>query len=249
MFTDTHSHIFSTEYENYDDILKNLINQNVKRVIINGYDLESNKEVLKLVNKYENVYGSIGIHPSYVEELKGNSIEFIKENINNNKIIAIGEIGLDYYRTQETKNKQIEMFEQLMQIAEDNNKPAIIHNRNATDDLLKIINKYNVKGIMHCFTSSPEIAKEYIKLGYKLGIGGIVTFKNTDLPSTLGKIDIKHILLETDSPYISPEPVRNTKNEPSNIKYIAKKVADIYSMDINELSATLEANFNEVFDI
>ncbi len=249
MFTDTHCHVLKQEYDNYDAILKELATKNIKRIIINGYNLDSNKEVINLVNKYDNVYGSLGIHPNYIEEMKDIDIEFIKQNINHNKIIAIGEIGLDYYRNTQNKEEQKDVFKSLMKLAEIENKPVIIHNRNATDDLIKILKEYNVKGIIHCFTGSLETAKEYIKLNYKLGINGILTFKNSNLPKTISALDLSHILLETDAPYLSPEPKRNEKNQPANIIYTAEKLASIYNIDLDKLAIKLEDNFHEIFDI
>ncbi len=249
MFTDTHCHVLKQEYDNYDAILKELATKNIKRIIINGYNLDSNKEVINLVNKYDNVYGSLGIHPNYIEEMKDIDIEFIKQNINHNKIIAIGEIGLDYYRNTQNKEEQKDVFKSLMKLAEIENKPVIIHNRNATYDLIKILKEYNVKGIIHCFTGSLETAKEYIKLNYKLGINGILTFKNSNLPKTISALDLSHILLETDAPYLSPEPKRNEKNQPANIIYTAEKLASIYNIDLDKLAIKLEDNFHEIFDI
>lgn len=249
MFTDTHCHIFEKEYDNYEDILIKLKDENIKRIIINGYDYHSNKEVIKLVKKFDNVYGSLGIHPNYINDMRGNEIEFISDNINHDKIIAVGEIGLDYYRNQDSKEKQLEIFNKLMKVAEVENKPVIIHNRNATEDLLKTIKNYKVKGIIHSFSNDIKIANEFIKLNYKLGINGIVTFKNSNLQNTLLSVDLNNILLETDSPYLSPEPLRSKINEPANIIYIAKKLSYIYNISLEDLSIKLEENFSDVFDI
>lgn len=249
MFTDTHCHVLSDEYSNYEDIIKNLEKNNIKRVIINGYNLASNKEVVKLVNEYPNVYGALGLHPNYIEANNDEAIIFIKANLNNKKIIAIGEIGLDYYRNKENKEHQLEVFNLLLSIAKINSLPVIIHNRESTGDLIGILKQYNLRGIIHSFSGSYEIAVEFINLGYKLGINGIVTFKNTKLSNTLKNIQIDNILIETDSPYLSPEPLRGTKNEPKNLCYIASKLAEIYNIDINKLAEDLEKNFRDIFDI
>lgn len=249
MYTDTHCHIFIDNYKDIDLILKNLNKNKVKRIIINGYNLETNKEVTNLIKKYNNVYGSLGIHPNNIEDYNKKSIDFIIDNLNNPKIIAIGEIGLDYYRNKDNKKEQIEMFEKMLNIAVKYKKPIIVHNRQATDDLLRILKNYDLKGIMHSFSGSFETAAEYIKLGYKLGINGIVTFKNTNLRDTLKKIDVKNLLLETDSPYLSPEPLRGKRNEPKNITYIAKQISAIYEVSDKILAQQLEKNFNDVFDI
>ncbi len=249
MLTDTHCHILLNEYEDRDIIIENLTKNKIKRIIINGYDLESNKEVIFLTKKYKNVYGAIGIHPNYVSSNNLESIKFIKENISNPKILAVGEIGLDFYRTNDNKNKQIEIFEKMMQIAEDNNKPVIIHNRNSTEEILNIVKKYNVRGIFHSFSGSLDTAKRIIKLGYKLGINGIVTFKNTNLRQVLKELDIKDILLETDSPYISPEPLRGKRNEPKNLIFILETISNTYGLSKDKLTIQLEENFLSIFDI
>ena len=249
MFTDTHCHIFSLEYDNYEEILINLEKNNIKRILINGYDLESNQEVLKLVKKYPNVYGALGIHPNYIEDNLDNTIEFIKDHINRDKIIAVGEIGLDYYRNEGNNDKQIELFNRMLNLADENNKPVIIHNRDATGDIITILKNYNLKGIIHCFSGSIETANEYIKLGYKLGINGILTFKNSNLGNVLSQIKLENMLLETDAPYLSPEPVRKGKNEPKNIFYTATKLAEICHVEIDALAQKLEENFHDTFDI
>lgn len=249
MFTDTHCHILSEEYSNYEDIIQNLNKHKIKRIIINGYNLSSNKEVIKIINRYPNVYGAIGLHPNYIEENNEIVINHIKDNINNKKIIAIGEIGLDYYRNNDNKEKQLEVFNALLTLADENKLPVIIHNRESTVDLIKTLKKHNSKGIIHSFSGSYETALELIKLGFKLGINGIITFKNTNLVNTLKKINIDNILIETDSPYLAPEPVRGSKNVPKNLIYIANKIAETYNISFEELSIILERNFDAVFDI
>lgn len=249
MFTDTHCHVISEEYSNYEEIILNLKQNNIKRIIINGYNLVSNQEVIKLVNKYPNVYGALGLHPNYIEENNEVVINYIKDNLNNKKIIAIGEIGLDYYRNNGNKENQLNLFNTLLTLANENKLPVIIHNRESTEDLIKTLKNHNSKGIIHSFSGSYETAIELIKLGFKLGINGIITFKNTNLVNTLKKIDLKNILIETDSPYLAPEPVRGSKNEPKNLIYIANKIAETYNISLEELSIILEKNFNSVFDI
>ena len=208
----------------------------------------SNEEVLKLINN-QNVYGALGIHPDNISSNLDKELDYITQNINTKGIIAIGEIGLDYYHNDQNKEEQIKLLDYFLTLAENNNLPVIIHNRNATDDLLKILKRHHNKGIIHCFSGSLETATEFIKLGFKLGIGGVVTFKNSNLPQTLSKINIENILLETDSPYLSPAPLRGTINEPLNLNIIEKKICEIYSLSPEEVENILESNFNDIFDI
>lgn len=248
MFTDTHCHVLSDKYYNPLDIILNLEKDNIKRIIINGFDLESNKEVINLV-KYDRVYGALGIHPDNILDFNNDSIKFIENNLGNKKIIAIGEIGLDYYHNKDNKDEQIKMFEYFLDLAEKVSLPVIIHSRDATDDLLRILKRHKCKGIIHCFSGSLETAREYIKLGYKLGIGGVVTFKNCNLKDVLVNIDISNILLETDSPYLAPVPLRGTFNEPVNVNIIADYLCSLYNISLEELANKLEDNFNDLFNI
>lgn len=248
MFTDTHCHVLSTSYYDVDSILNNLNKNNIQRVIINGYNLKTNKEVIELVNKYPNVYGALGMHPDNLIEDQEKNIDFILKNITNNKIIAIGEIGLDYYHNKNNKKDQIDLLKRFFEIAENSNLPVIIHNREATDDLLKLLKQYHLKGIIHCYSGSLETAKEYIKLGFKLGIGGVITFKNSKLKETLKSVPITSILLETDSPFLTPDPLRGLPNEPANLVFIARVLMDIYDINQSELVQILEKNYHELFD-
>ena len=247
MFTDTHCHLFKDNYANLDKIISELNTNNLKRVIINGYNYKTNLEVLKLINQYDNVYGALGIHPSYLDEGFDESIRLIEENIDNKKIVAIGEIGLDYYHNQ-NKEAQLEKFHIMLKLAEEYHKPVIIHSRDSTQDMINTLKQYKVKGVMHCFSGSYESANEYTKMGFKLGINGIITFKNSKLKEVLEKIELKNILLETDSPYITPEPFRKYQNEPKYINEVAKTTANCYKTSESELAKELEKNLFEIFD-
>jgi len=248
MLTDTHCHLFNKDYDNIHDILNNLKEYNIKRIIINGCNHQTNQEVMKLVDQYDNVYGALGVHPSDVNDNIEENIKFIENNLNHPKIIAIGEIGLDYYWTKDNREKQINCFKQLLDLASKHRMPVIIHNREANGDMLNILNEYDLIGIMHCFTGDYELGIKYIKMGYKLGINGIVTFKNSNLSEIISKIDIKNILLETDAPYITPAPYRNQQNEPKYLNIISQKVAEIYGINEAKLAEILEQNFYDIFD-
>ena len=247
--TDSHTHILPTDVSNYQEILENLKQNNIKRIIINGYNDKTNKEVLELVSKYENVYGALGFHPDNIDELTEDSLEFIKKNLNNPKIIAIGEIGLDYYHNIENKEDQIKLLEKFLELSTKTNKPVIIHNREATGDLINTLKKYKTKGIIHCFNGSKETANIFLKLGYKLGIGGVITFKNCKLKEEIKGFSPDSFLLETDAPYLTPEPYRGKPNEPKYMIYTLKALSSALNINEEELSNTLENNFHELFDI
>ena len=249
MFTDSHCHLYDEYYDNLDNILKISEDNKVNRFINNGCDSNTNKEVLDKVSKYDNMYGTLGIHPEYVDNYTDEDILFIKSNLNNKKIIAIGEIGLDYHYTKENKEKQIELFESQLKLAEASNMPVIIHSREATLDTINTLKKYNVRGVIHSFSGSLETAKEYMKMGYLIGVNGVVTFKNANLKDVIKEIPLEHLVLETDSPYLTPEPFRGKQNNPGHILDIAKYVSELKDISLEELSNITNKNLNKMFNI
>lgn len=246
MLIDTHCHLSCDDYNNLDDI----INEFDGIMIASGCDLKTNKEVIELVNKYDNVYGTLGIHPEEIENFKESDLKFIEDNLNNKKIVGIGEIGLDYYWVKDNKEQQKELFIKQLDIAKKYNKAIIVHSREAIQDTYDILKKYNLKGSIHCFNSSLEMAREFIKIGYKIGVGGVLTFKNSKkLQEIVKDIDLKHILLETDSPYLTPEPYRGQKNKPSNVYYVALKLAELKNLSIEDIINQTEQNALKEFSI
>ena len=250
MFTDTHCHIYDEYYEEgIDSIYIKMKESNITRVINNGCDGKSNKEVISLLGKYDWMYGTLGIHPESVDTYTEEDLKYLEEHINDPKVIAIGEIGLDYYWTKDNKEKQKELFEYQLKLAERVNKPVVIHSREATQDTIDILGKYNVTGVIHSFSGSYETACIYIKMGYLLGINGVITFKNCNLKDVVDKIDLGNIILETDSPYLTPVPYRGKKNDPSHIREIADYVANLKGVSLEELSKETNGNIARCFDI
>ena len=249
MLTDTHCHIYKQYYENIAKVLEEATKSGVSRVINNATDLDSMKEVLELKDKYPNMYVALGIHPEAVMEYHESDLTFLKEKLKEDKVVAIGEIGLDYHYSKDNKAKQIELFEKQLQIASAVDKPVIIHNREATSDILAVLKKYKVKGVIHCFNGSLETALEYLKLGFKLGINGVVTFKNCKLKEVLKQLSINDLVLETDSPYLTPEPFRGKQNTPKYVKDIAKYLAEIYQISESQVEIITNENIRHIFDI
>lgn len=247
MLIDTHCHLYKEYYENINNIIEISKKNGVSYYISNGCDTKSNQEVLQSTEEYQNLYGALGIHPEMVDSYTKQDLEYIKDHINNPKIVAIGEIGLDYYYTKDNKEKQIELFESQLSLAEKYNMPVIIHSREAIEDTINILKKYNVNGIIHSFSGSLETAKIYIKMGFLLGINGVVTFKNCKLKETLKNIPLEYIVLETDSPYLTPVPFRGKQNNPSHILDIAKFIAEIYEIPLEELIDTTTYNVKKMF--
>lgn len=248
MFGDTHCHIFKSDYDNIDEVLNNASNNNVKYYINNGSDREYNKEVLELVKQYDNMYGALGIHPEAVDDYSLDDIEFIKNNLSNEKIVAIGEIGLDYYYTKENKDEQIKLLEMQLSLAEEYNLPVIIHSRNATEDTINTLKKFNCRGTIHSFSGSLETAKIYIKMGYLLGVNGVITFKNCNIKDVIKEVGLDNIVLETDSPYLTPVPYRGMQNNPSHILDIAKFVSELYNVSLEELSYRTNENIKRMYE-
>ena len=244
--TDIHFHLELTD--DIDNILKRAKDNNVKNFIISGCDLKGIHEGLEIINKYDNVYLTIGFHPDEVDNFNNNSISYLKDLIKNNrKIIGIGEIGLDYYHNKDNKDKQIKMFKMQLDLAKELDLPVVIHSRDAYQDTYDILKEYNLKTTIHCFSGSLENAKRYIDLGYFLGIGGVSTFKNTNLKETLKNIDLSHIVLETDSPYLTPEPYRKERNEPMYIKVIAENLSNIKGVSLPEVTRITTNNVLNIY--
>lgn len=246
MLIDTHCHLSKEDYEDLDE----LINTMDGYMIASGCNDKTNKEVLELVNKYQNVYGTLGIHPEEIDKITPSSFKLIEDNIDNPKIVAIGEIGLDYYWTKENKDSQKEIFEYQLKLAQKYNKPVVVHSRESIQDTYNILKKYKLKGTIHCFNSSLEMAKEFIKIGYKIGVGGVLTFKNSkNLQEIVKALELKDILIETDSPYLTPEPFRGKTNNPSNVYYVALKISELKDIDIKEVLDITNNNAIEQFDL
>ena len=248
MFADTHCHIYE-EYYNVDDIMKKINSSNVNRVINNACDFKTSLEVLDLSKKYSNMYCAIGLHPENNLDEIDSVMNLVVKNKDNPKMVAIGEIGLDYYYTKENKKEQIEILCKQLELAEELNLPVIIHSREATGDMLSILKKFNVKGVIHCFNGSVEVAKEYIKLGYKLGINGVITFKNCKLIDVIKTIDVDNIVFETDSPYLAPVPFRGEENNPTHVIDIVDFVSNNTGVSVEDLANISNKNIKDIFDI
>lgn len=247
MFTDTHCHIFKEYFDDIDTTLNKALGNKVNRYINNADNINSCKEVLELVSEYPTMYGAIGIHPEYVDNYTKEDLFFIEKNLTNKKIVAIGEIGLDYHYTKDNKEKQIELFESQLKLAEKYNKPVIVHSREATKDTIDTLKKYKVKGVIHSFSGSFETACIYIKMGFLLGVNGVITFKNANIKEVYERIPLHNIVLETDSPYLAPVPYRGKKNEPANILVIAEFLASLYGVSISYLSEVTNENIARIF--
>ena len=249
MIIDTHCHLDIKDYDNLEEVIKNMEGN---YMIASGYNLESNKHVIELVNKYDNIFGTIGLHPSDVTEDYESDLLFIENNINNPKIVGVGEIGLDYYWEKDNKELQKEVFIKQIELARKYNKTIVIHSREAILDTYNILDEYlgNNKAVLHCYSSNIEMAKRFKKFNIKFGIGGVLTFKNSSkLKEVVKELDLSDLLLETDSPYLTPEPYRGKKNEPSYTKFVAEAIAKIKEVEYEEVLEITTQNAISQFDL
>ena len=250
MYIDTHCHMSRNDYSDIPFLIDKIRKSGVSKIIVNGCSIESCKEVLELTKKYDIVYGAIGLHPTELDKFQESDFDWLEEHINDDKIVALGEIGLDYHYDNTDKEKQNYVFKKQLEIAKKHNKPIIVHSRDAIQDTYNILKGYNLKGSLHCFGSSLEMAREFIKLGYLIGVGGVVTFKNAkNIVNVIKNIDLEYILLETDSPYLTPVPYRGQKNEPARVDNIAEFICELKGISKEELSHITKDNIRRIFDI
>ena len=248
MLVDTHCHLFREYFSDIDSVLARAFDNGVSFVIVNGTNFSDNQEVIELVSKYSMVYGALGIQPQEIDDNWEECFQFIEKHIFDEKIIAIGEIGLDYHYECD-RELQKNIFRKQLELAQKYNKPVIVHSRDAIQDTYDILKEYHVKGIIHCYSGSVEMAREFCKIGFYLGIGGTCTFKNSSrIVSVIKDIPIEYIVLETDSPYLSPEPYRGKVNEPSNLRFILQRICEIKSVNFQQIESVVYGNVLRLFD-
>lgn len=248
MYIDTHCHLSMEDYLDIDKVIEENKDALVEKIVVSGCSRESIEEVMDLKDKYDMVYVTIGYHPEYADTVTESDLDYLKSLLGEKKVVGIGEIGLDYHYTKENKDKQIWLFEEQLKIADAFNLPVVIHSRDATMDTINILKKYKVKGIIHCFSGSLETANIYISMGFLLGIGGVVTFKNSKLKDVVKEVPLESIVLETDSPYLAPVPFRGKINSSKYLEFIANFIADIKNISVEELAEITSKNASSLFD-
>ena len=256
---DSHAHYDDEKFDkDRDDVIQSIYNSGVDKFISAGYSLESSKNAIDLTNKYEFIYTTVGISPNDVKTTMQETIEDIAEleriinREENKKIVGIGEIGLDYYWNKENKEIQKQAFIKQIELANKLNLPITIHTREAVADTLEILKQHpvNKKGVFHCCPLNRELVKEALKLGFYISFAGPVTFKNSkNAQEIVEMVPNDRMLIETDSPYLAPEPVRGTRNDSRNVKYIAEKIANIKQLQIEEVAEITYQNTLRIFNI
>ena len=255
MIFETHAHYDDEKFDpDRVELLSHLLRENNIGKIVNvGATFKGCKESIALAEKYDDVYAAIGIHPEEIDEINDEVIEWLRQNSSNPKVVAIGEIGLDYYwvKEEEQRAKQRLWFNKQMDLAKELEMPVIIHSRDAAEDTLNTIKLYNnshVKGIVHCYSYSKEIAMEYVKMGWYIGVGGVVTFKNAKkLVETVEAVPLESIVLETDCPYMAPVPHRGERNSSIFLSHVAEKIAEIKNISIAEVENVTYQNALNIY--
>jgi len=256
MFFDSHAHFDDEKFENDRyELIENCYKEGITNIVTAGYSEKSSLKALEIANRYDFIYATAGISPNDI----GDSIEKIDESIKkieeiakNEKVIAIGEIGLDYYWNKENVKLQKYSFIKQIELANKLNMPIVIHTREAVNDTLEILknNKVLKKGVFHCCPLNRELVKEALKLGFYISFAGPITFKNTkNAEEIINLVPMEKMLIETDSPYLSPEPLRGKRNNSINVKYIAEKVAKLRGVEIKEIAKITSENAKKIFNI
>ena len=251
---DSHAHYNDEKFEDdREKIIQEIYDSGVAKIINAGYSLESSKKAIKIAEEYSFMYATVGVSPNDIENLPENYLEQIEELAKNKKVVAIGEIGLDYYWNKENKDKQKEVFINQIKLANKLNLPIVIHTREAVMDTIDILkNQIECinKGVFHCCPLNPELIKETLKLGFYISFAGPVTFKNSKNASdVVSLVPMDKLLIETDSPYLSPEPLRGRRNDSRNVRYIAEKIANIKGLEVEEIAKQTYENAKTIFKL
>lgn len=246
ILVDTHAHIDEEGFaQDFDEMLERAYANDVKYVVNIGANMDESRVSIELADKYESIYATVGVHPHDVAEVDDKALDQLAKWCEHDKVVAVGEIGLDYFRSQTSKEMQAYAFAAQLDVARQMHMPVSIHDRDAHGDVMRMLKNEGkgINGILHCFSGSWEMAKELIKMDYYIAIGGAVTFKNAaKLPEIAANIPLEYLLLETDCPYLAPHPHRGTRNEPANIRPIAEFIANIRGITLEELAAATTAN-------
>lgn len=254
MLIDTHTHIDMDNYKDrFDEVLATAKDYGVEKVVIPGVEPSGFKRIAELCEKYENVYGAVGVHPEDLDSYNEEGENLIREYLKQKKIVAVGEIGLDYYWDKSQIERQKEIFEKQILIAKEAGKPVLVHDREAHLDTFEILKKTkanDVGVVMHCFSGSPEFAMECVKEGFYIALGGVVTFKNAKKVKEVAKIiPLDKLLLETDAPYMTPVPYRGKENQPAYVKFVAQEIANLRNISFEEVAFRTTENAKKFLNL
>ena len=250
MLIDTHCHLFFDELkEDLSSVLKRAADLGVTKFICVGTNIEDSKESYNLALNYENIFSTAGVHPHDTEEVAENYIDELYNLLKNKKVVAVGEIGLDYFKELSDISVQKKIFAEQLELAQKINKPIVFHNRNSDDDIINTLSDFpDVHGVAHCFSSTYDVAKILIDMGFYISFSGNLTFKNSHLPDVAKRLPIDRLLVETDSPFLSPVPYRGKTNEPGRARFVADLLARLHNLSINEVAQITTKNAKAIFN-
>ena len=250
---DSHAHLDEERFdEDRDELIKSLKENAISYVINPSSDMETSRRVVELSNKYDNIFAAVGIHPHDAEGFKEEDLDELRELSKDERVVAIGEIGLDYYYDNSPRDIQKEVFRKQLELSHELDLPVIIHTRDAMGDTYDILKEFEslVRGVMHCYTGSIEMAEKFMKLGFYISIAGPVTFKNAVNVREMAKqIPLERLLIETDSPYLAPVPNRGKRNDPTNVRYVADMLANLKEIQIDKIIEHSRENTVELFSL
>ena len=250
MLIDTHCHLFFDELkEDLSNVLKRAADLGVTKFICVGTNIEDSKESYNLALDYENIFSTAGVHPHDTEEVAENYIDELYNLLKDKKVVAVGEIGLDYFKELSDISVQKKIFAEQLELAQKINKPIVFHNRDSDDDIINTLSEFpNVYGVAHCFSSTYDVAKKLIDMGFYISFSGNLTFKNSHLPDVAKRLPIDRLLVETDSPFLSPVPHRGKTNEPGRARFVADLLARLHNLSINEVAQITTTNAKAIFN-
>ena len=251
-FIDSHAHLDDERFDqDRKELIESLYENGIEAVLNPGADLSTSKAAVSLADKYPFIYAAVGCHPHDSKFMNEDTMNIFKELAKNKKVIGIGEIGLDYYYDNSDRETQRTWFREQIRLAKELDLPYIVHDRDAHEDVFKIMKEElysGTRGILHCYSSSVEMAREFVKLGFYISLGGPVTFKKAKTPKLVAKeIPLDKLLIETDCPYLTPEPFRGKRNEPKYVKYVAEEIAAIKEVSIDVIADKTKENFRKLF--
>lgn len=250
MYFESHAHYDDGRFKNdREEILNLLPSCGIDYVINVGCDMKSSRESIKMAEKYDYIYAAVGVHPHDAENMKESDLDEIRQMSNHKKVVAIGEIGLDFYYDNSPRDVQRYWFKRQLEIVKELNKPVIIHSRDASQETFDIIKESGVKkGVIHCYSGSAQMAMDYVKMGFYIGVGGVVTFSNAKkLVEVVDTIQLEQILIETDSPYLSPIPNRGKRNDSRNLQFVVEKIAKIKDISPEKVANITKLNAKQLF--
>ena len=254
MLFDTHVHLNDDQYkEDLEEVITRAKEEGVSNMVVVGFDRKTITRAMELIETYDFLYAAIGWHPVDAIDMTDEDLAWIEELSRHEKVVAIGEMGLDYHWDKSPKDVQKRVFREQIRLAKKVKLPIVIHNREATADIMEILKEENaaeVGGIMHCFSGSPEVAKECLDMNFYISLGGPVTFKNAKKPKEVAAaVPMEKLLIETDCPYLAPHPNRGKRNEPAYVKLVAQQIAEIKGIDLEEVAERTAANARKLFGI